>query len=1336
MARKKLQKLFALLLTFSLSMSLLSVGAFAAEGDDDGKIQLSSVYLPDTEKTRSVPFGTSEESLQLPGYLLGIVEPEDVPPAEVQAVQELPTGNSAGDIAQTPEDQGNTTENPENQGSTTEDPENQGSTTENPENQGSTTENPENQENTAENPENQGSTTENPENQDNTAENPENQGSTTENPENQDNTMETLDEITDVKKDPNPEDTEKVPVTWTCDDGYTGWIAGEYKFTAKLDGSYAYNGDLPTVTVTVEEQAEYVAQIGETRYETLQDAMNAVSENGYGTVTITLLGNVLLDDEVQLLIQPDTTLDLTLDLANHEIAGAPDAIASNLLMRNAADNASKTAEIQATVKNGTFSGLHAKGTAGGGAIAFFNNLVVENCVFRENSSGSGGAIQVIALGSGPLSTVEIKDCTFIGNSAPNGGGAVSATCNKEATFEDVTFIDNSSDNLGGAIYTAYGTVEISDCTFRDNSAVSGGAVGCDASAVTVEDSTFTDNNASITGGAAHIQGVLGAASMDITGGSFCDNHAGYGGAIYAATNCSVVLSGSTVSSNTADTHGGAFYTQGSCTLDITTDLTDNEARDDGGAIYINTGTVTVNGDLTDNSAGRNGGAICTFFSTVDVNGTVSGNSAAVGGGIYTGENAYGEAYDGKINLLDASVYNNTADEEGADIWQGSHNQMDLKEVGSDWVLEECDHVIDGWYYDQSSSRWSENSAWFFALDQLSGTACVADAVALKAAHSPTPLDPGDPGLPDWEVSKSKTATNLDANYESQVTLSLPAASYKGDLDVVFVLDGSTSSDQNDLAVAAADLLSTLAGYENLNVKAGVVIFGGSTPVLDQTQLLALSDENLNALMGMIQNKSYDGDPGRSGSNLQAGVDAARALLNGDGTVSAEDKYMVILTDGAARMWHDGEGNALSQTYLPDGKVFWNSNEDFAARYPTGEEAPEFSEVWDAGQSGINIGKYAMTQEEATTADKTDSRIASWDTVKNGEDYFTTLEAATYYAATSIVAAQRTMHVLWVDYPYYNNETIHAPYINSFKDWLDDNGYITRYDTTTAEPDEVFSAVEDNLIQLVDAGSKVVDVIGYGTDNQGNGYDFDFVNDIDALTLTVGGVELDKTELIDPQFDDHYVTSAYGFGSDDHYDFILRYYANGQDGKSDECFVWEINVPVTKDTPVELTYSVKLTNPQTDDGSYGQFDADGSEHYASLLTNLSATLYPMDSNGKQGTLENFAKPTVSYTVNDEGTNPGPGPGGDDDDDDDDDHVTIPDDDTPTTDIPGDIPSTDIPDGDTPTTDVPGTDLDDPDVPLADVPKTGDASALWLALSALSGTGLAGVTFLGRKKHDEE
>ena len=43
--------------------------------------------------------------------------------------------------------------------------------------------------------------------------------------------------------------------------------------------------------------------------------------------------------------------------------------------------------------------------------------------------------------------------------------------------------------------------------------------------------------------------------------------------------------------------------------------------------------------------------------------------------------------------------------------------------------------------------------------------------------------------------------------------------------------------------------------------------------------------------------------------------------------------------------------------------------------------------------------------------------------------------------------------------------------------------------------------------------------------------------------------------------------------------------------------------------------------------------------------------------------------------------------------------------------------------------------DEEIPLADVPKTGDASTLWLALSALSGTSLAGVSLLGRKKREE-
>ena len=103
--------------------------------------------------------------------------------------------------------------------------------------------------------------------------------------------------------------------------------------------------------------------------------------------------------------------------------------------------------------------------------------------------------------------------------------------------------------------------------------------------------------------------------------------------------------------------------------------------------------------------------------------------------------------------------------------------------------------------------------------------------------------------------------------------------------------------------------------------------------------------------------------------------------------------------------------------------------------------------------------------------------------------------------------------------------------------------------------------------------------------------------------------------------------------------------------------------------------------------------------------------------------------------DPGTDPDPDPGTDPDEDTP--TIDIPDGDVPLTDIPTtDIPTTDIPDEDEPLTDIPTTDIPDEDVPLSDIPKTGDISALWLALAALSGTGLAGVSLLGRKKQDEE
>ena len=158
---------------------------------------------------------------------------------------------------------------------------------------------------------------------------------------------------------------------------------------------------------------------------------------------------------------------------------------------------------------------------------------------------------------------------------------------------------------------------------------------------------------------------------------------------------------------------------------------------------------------------------------------------------------------------------------------------------------------------------------------------------------------------DWTpgYSKSKEATNLDENYESRVTLSLPSAEKQLETDVVFVLDKSTSSDVKDAAVNMLKGLNGQVNATSAKVKVGVVIFNKEDHRV--LQLTELNDENMSKIEAAINEKI------ESGTNAHAGLLAGKAMLDEDTSVDASRKYLIFVSDGITYIFDDENGTATS-----------------------------------------------------------------------------------------------------------------------------------------------------------------------------------------------------------------------------------------------------------------------------------------------------------------------------------------------------------------------------------------------------------------------------------------
>jgi hypothetical protein len=144
------------------------------------------------------------------------------------------------------------------------------------------------------------------------------------------------------------------------------------------------------------------------------------------------------------------------------------------------------------IKNSTFSGNT------GGAVWARGDVTVTNSVFSGNSGGSGAAI-------------------FAADEEDSIPRAVLITGS--------TFYNNEADFDGGAVF-GYGSVEISNSTFVDNTAQAGGAVYVtaifDSGALNVTNSTFKNN---VVSGDDAEGGALFAESGQVIFSTFVDNTA-------------------------------------------------------------------------------------------------------------------------------------------------------------------------------------------------------------------------------------------------------------------------------------------------------------------------------------------------------------------------------------------------------------------------------------------------------------------------------------------------------------------------------------------------------------------------------------------------------------------------------------------------------------------------------------------------------------------------------------------------------------------------------------------------------------------------------------------
>ena len=526
-------------------------------------------------------------------------------------------------------------------------------------------------------------------------------------------------------------------------------------------------------------------------------------------------------------------------------------------------------------------------------------------------------------------------------------------------------------------------------------------------------------------------------------------------------------------------------------------------------------------------------------------------------------------------------------------------------------------------------------------------ACLLALVMLIGAM-PVMALAAEPEAENWEVSKSKTATALDADGSTRVTLSLPSAEEKLASDVVFVLD--TSDCVGEVMNQVSGLVAQLKAAQKkikADIKVGVVVFKGSALPMFDGELVS-AEEAETTLNEMIQKVNAAAEKEEKenvvlrylnadknfiykGSNLHSGLLGAQALLKDDGAVKDSRKYVVTVTDGMTYYWNDKAGSVyavyndeLEKPTLPENDPYnwhkvnclfyaWQSAHNIGSGY-TLLSGFDWNDYISGVRSRIAADGDRFVSNLRQVCEKTNRDCSSARYFEGSAPIKAFTDAGFQYVLLneggnhalgierSVVACLDTYQEM-VDAGYqcytlnpdYGTNTFPGLFTSKLNEMAGVKGQIN------------FDAIANTILYTVGVGSTVTDYMGYDTSNGNNYYNFDLVPN--SLILTVGGQSLASKKV-----DDTYYFGNIGVNENGNWRFKVEY-TSANDGK--EKFVWTINEAVSNFSRVQLSYQLRLRDD-------ARTSTDGY-----FYTNVSATLKPMDSKGAEGKGQEFERPKVKF-----------------------------------------------------------------------------------------------------------